>query len=494
MKRYCPLASSIFLLLAPLVAHSAEKSVFDMSLEELMAQEVSTSRRAEEQFRLPAAIYIISREDIRRSGATSIADLLRLVPGMHVGQLSGNMFAINSRGTNRRYSRELLVMIDGRTVFNQLHNGVYWARVDTLLADIERIEVIRGPGGSLWGSNAAQGVVNIITRHPEETVGLYGEGTAGIGGSFKQSVAARAGFGNNGLAGRLYAKGKRLAASSYPDSGEQSSPGTFSAGAPAHDGHNLDQGGFRSSWQQGSHQLNLQGDLFESREDIGRISFGSVNNDVEIGRGGNLLLSHTYSFSDRSQTSFQAYYDYSYLGYSSFEDRRHTYDLDLQHSWQLTNHQLIWGLGYRRLDDKSRALTNGFSLNPASRHDNTYSAFIQDEFAVTDSLKVTLGSKYEHNDYTGSEWQPSGQLLYEFNAEQLCWFSASRAVIVPSRAQADGILDFGWLVIPINEPGAKANLIYSAEGATVFESQSSYCLITPSSGMTIKIAIQILNI
>ncbi len=444
---------------------AAETSVFDMSLAELMALEVESSRRSEEQFSVPAAIYIITQEDIRRSGSTSITELLRMVPGMHVGQLNGNMFAINSRGTNRRYSRELLVMIDGRTVFNQLNNGVYWARVDAMLADIDHIEVIRGPGGSLWGSNAAQGIVNIITKRPPETVGGYAEGAAGGGGSFANSLAGRLGYGDEQFAARLYAKNKRIMASTNPDSEEQSTPGAFLPGSTGHDGHDFSQAGFRSSWQANDRDFfNLQGDFFDSKEEQSRIVFGSVTEDTEKGRGGNILLRHDHQFSQHSTSSLQLYYDYTYLANSSFNDTRNTYDMDFQHSFSLPAQRVIWGLGYRYLQDKSETPGTGFALDPAHRNDDTYSAFIQDEFSVLDdALKLTIGTKYEHNKYTDDEWQPSGQILYQLEQEHVVWVSASRAVIVPSRSQSDGIVDLGFMVIPINEPGASSNVIYSLE-------------------------------
>jgi len=452
----------------------AEKSVFNMSLEELMAQEVFTSRRGDEQFVTPAAVYSITQEDIRRSGMTSIPELLRMVPGMHVGQLNGNMYGINCRGVNRRYSREMLVMIDGRTVYNQLNNAVYWDRVDTLLSEIDRIEVIRGPGSSLWGANAAQGIVNIITRDPAESEGIYLEGLGGVGGHYENGLAGRIGFSGENYSGRIYWKDKRLMAGENVPYSEQSYPGKFEPGSTAYDGHDHRQGGFRFSWDLGNDRINLQGDFFESEKEMSRIipmgPMVLVKEDIETGQGGNVLLRHEHTFSDDSSTSLQIYYDHTYLGYTGFEDRRDTYDVDFQHTLGLNwgSQQLIWGLGYRHLNDSSASSGMAvFALNPTDRRDNTYSAFVQDEVPLLDSLKLTFGTKYEHNNYTGSEWQPSAQLLYQPQENQVFWASASRAVIVPSRGQYDGYL-MGLPSVVINEPGAKANLIYSYEAGHRF--------------------------
>ncbi len=400
-----------------------------LSLEELMNLEVtSVSRRPEKFSDAASALQVITNNDIRRSGASSIPEALRLASNLTVAQISPSEWAISARGFNSNLSNKLLVMIDGRTVYTPLFAGVFWDVQDTLLEDVDRIEVISGPGGTLWGANAVNGVINITTKSAKDTQGLLllgGGGTElrGFGGMRYGGALSPT------LHYRIYAKYFDRDSSLRPD------------GSDGNDNWSMTQSGFRLDWDASPvNLLTFQGDLYGgSIEDPGP-------DDTDVG-GGNLLGRWTHTVSPDSSLIVQWYYDRTHRSIAnSITENLSTYDLDLQHNFIAgERHHFIWGLGYRWMDDDiSNAPT--VAILPAHLRQDVFSGFIQDEIAlVPERLTLTLGSKIEHNDYTGWELQPGMRLAWKVSPKQTLWSAVSRAVRTPSRVDRD-------LYIPGNPP------------------------------------------
>lgn len=415
---------------------SSSPALKKLSMEELMNIEVtSVSRRPEKLTESPSAIQVITHEDILRSGATSIPEVLRLATNLHVAQKNSHDWAISARGFNTDLANKLLVLIDGRTVYTPLFSGVFWDRQDYLLEDIERIEVISGPGSTLWGSNAVNGVINIITKSASDTQGLYGE--AGVGSMLKYFAGARYGrkIGSN-VSLRLYGK--------YFDRDHA----FFAEGKNASDSWNMAQGGFRLDAKQSEkNTITFQGDYYQG--DLNLSTGGKSRVD-----GNNILTRWTRKFSEESNMSLQLYYDRTYLDQPVPESRSddgailiapagtlkedlNTLDIDYQHSFLLgkRNH-FVWGLGYRRThDDVENSPSLAFS--PPVLNRNLFSGFLQDEIKLLDNFFFTIGTKVERNDYTGFEYSPSAKFQWDIGDRQTLWAAVSRAVRIPSRVDAN---------------------------------------------------------
>jgi iron complex outermembrane receptor protein len=409
---------------------SASRDLGQYSLEDLMnVQVTSVSKREQKLSKAGAAIYVINQEDIRRSGAVNIPDLLRMVPGVHVAQINAHTWAISIRGFTDKYGDKVLVMIDGRSVYTPLTSGVNWDQQDVPLEDIDRIEVIRGPGGTVWGANAVNGVINIITKSSKATPG--GLISAGVGSQegAQGLIQYGGGIGRNG-AYRVFGN--------YANLGNSPAPG----GESITDGWHKAHAGFRSDWQLSPKDtMTVQGDLFQSREgqtidtlltnDLPREAI--LDDQITVGAG-NVLGRWDHSLSNGSSTTLQVYYD----GYDRRErglgEIRNTVDVDFQHHLTLgSRHNIEWGGGYRVTSDN---ITPGYATRytPAQRTENLFSTFVQDNIGLTPSLGLTLGTKIEHNSYTGLEYEPSGQLVWNLNDRQTLWVSASRAIRQPARA------------------------------------------------------------
>lgn len=419
----------------------------EMDLEALMKIEVtSVSKRPEKLSDAAAAIYVITQEDIRRSGATSIPEALRMAPGLEVARQDSHTWAISSRGFNDEFANQLLVLIDGRSVYTPLFAGVYWDVQDLPLEDINRIEVIRGPGAALWGANAVNGVINITTKKAKDTQGLLV--TTG-GGNEEQGFGTfrYGGKVNDDLFYRFYGKVLNRDNSSLTN------------GMPANDRWTMWQGGFRMDWEPGDQNMfTLQGDIYT----------GTLNQAVTVPlltapyseelrdkvnvSGGNILGRWNHNFSANSDLALKLYYDRTDRDRVVFAERRDTFDLDLQHHFQIGSRQdLVVGVGYNITADE---LDNRFavSFDPTKRTASLYSGFVQDEIQlIPDRLRLTLGTKIEHNDYTGWEVQPSGRLSLKITDKQTAWFAASRAISTPSRAEDD--IRINRQVIPPGAPG-----------------------------------------
>jgi len=403
----------------------------ELSLEELMNIEItSASKREEKLFKAAAAVHVITGEDLRRSGVTSIPEALRMAPGMQVARFDANKWAISSRGFNEVFSNKLLVLMDGRSVYTPMFSGVFWESQDLLLEDIERIEVIRGPGATLWGANAVNGVINILTKHAKDT--QNGVVTAGLGSEERGFAGVRyAGQLGDRACYRLYAKYFDRDASVRP-SGEE-----------APDAGRVMRGGFRVDGEvSNSDLLTVQGDIYTG--DVGETlrltfleaPFERIREYEAAIAGGNLLSRWVRTFSDGSDVTLQMYYDRlereEELLMGGFY---HTFDLDLQHRFRWGERQdVVWGTGYRRTSDELHG-TSTASFVPDRRTHDLFSFFLQDEIMLAeDRLRVTLGSKFEHNDFTGGEIQPNVRLLWTPNERHTFWGAVSRAVRTPSRA------------------------------------------------------------
>jgi len=406
------------------------RDLTELSLDELAALEITTvARTAEMRSRTAAAVFVITQQDIRRSGATTLAEALRLAPGVQISRINSNQWAIGMRGFASRLSRSVLVLIDGRSVYTPLFAGTYWEVQDVLLEDIDRIEVIRGPGGTLWGANAVNGVINIITRSAKDTRGTFLE--AGAGNEERGFAGARWGGALGAHADvRVYGK-------------YAGRDGGFRSDGPPFDDWRIGQGGFRLDGEHGPSTYTVQGDAYDGHAGQ-RTSVASytapftrtVDDDADVS-GGNLRAHWRRHLGPRSDLAAQAYYDRTRRAEPGFEETRNTVDLDLQYSRQEGRHALLAGGGYRF----SRGLAEGVPtivFTPAARTEDIFSAFVQDRFAVSpDRLLVTLGAKVERNDYSGLELQPSARVWFGLRPHQSVWGAVSRAVRTPSRVERD---------------------------------------------------------
>lgn len=408
----------------------------ELPLEELLKLRVTSASKKEQTLsRVGAALYVLTREDIASSGAYTIPDLLRLVPGVEVAQINSNQWAISIRGFNTFYSNKVLAMIDGRALYQPSFSGVLWDQQDLPLEDIERIEVIRGPGGTIWGANAVNGVINIITRHSRDTQG--GLITAG-GGSWRTGEGLIQYGGRIGSAGTYRAFGKYfdLNSSEFPD------------GQKANDAWHSWAGGFRSDWDLTARDaLTVQGDLRETvagGTGTGTFSspqpFQTVVNSPIRNTLGDLTGTWRHTLQDGSDTILRVYYDHmNREGEAGVGVSNNTLDADFEHHRALgARNDVVWGLGVRTYHDHFRQLQPyGFQLVPPRSAVALYSGFFQDEIQITNSLFLTVGSKLEHNDYTGVEYEPGAQLVWTPSDRHTLWASASRAIRQPDR------IDFG---------------------------------------------------
>lgn len=406
----------------------------DLSLEELSSIQVTSVSRKEEDLQgAAAAVYVVSSEDIKRSGATSIPEALRLVPGIHVARQNSSTWGVSSRGFSDANSRNLLVQSDTRSIYTPLVSGVFWDVQDYLMEDIDTIEVVRGPGASLWGANAANGVISITTKSAEATQGSYAEALAG---TEERGAAARyGGKTDSDVYYRVFVKHSEHDASYAPE-------------AQSQDDWHLSHLGFRTDWEASSEdRFTVQGDVYQGQ--IGQIvpsirligrpgPMGDLESDVN---GGNLLGRWQHRISDRSDFKLRAYYDRTYRDDPSFEDSLDTADVDFQHRIELgQRHELLWGLNYRYTTNRNEG-KGLFAVVPTTSSDNLVSLFIQDQILLRDGLIFTLGTKLEHNDFSGFEIQPSARLAWESAPGHTIWTSIARAVRVPTRFERDVQVD-----------------------------------------------------
>jgi iron complex outermembrane receptor protein len=438
------------------------------SLEDLMNVEVTSVSKDEQKLsRAASAISVITAEDIRSSGATNIPDLLRMVPGMNVAQINANTWAISARGFNREFSNELLVLVDGRTVYVPTFGGVFWEVLNIPLEDIERIEVIRGPGGTIWGANAVNGVVNIITKKAAETHGAL---IAGGGGNLYQGFATTQYGGTLGKATdyRLYSK--------YLTEPEQPNV----AGQNGGDGWHLLSGGFRADSDLSPKDvLSVQGNMYAGKEGGPSTFLPSVTspglqvNDLDVDlSGGAVQLDWNHIFSARSDTTLQISYD-GFKRVDALDERRYSLNLDFQHHFLWGQRQtFVWGFDYRY----SSSHTNGnltLSLDPPNLNTQVASSFIQDEIALLpDRLYLTVGTKLEHDYYTGFVLLPSVRATWLPNRHQMFWAAVSRAAHTPDSIDTAIRLNFAGFPGPGGTPiliGEAGNPHVKSSDLTAYE-------------------------
>ena len=428
---------------------SASRDLGDLSIEELMNESVtSVSKREQKLSQAAAALFVINQEDIRRSGALNIPDLLRMVPGLDVAQINSNTWAISARGFNHQLSDKLLVLIDGRAVYTPTVGGVNWDTQDVPLEDIERIEVIRGPGATVWGANAVNGVINVITKQAKDTQGVLA--TAG-GGTQDQA------FGTTQYGGKIGEDASYRVFTKYLD--HHDLPDL--TGGDTDDGWHLLHGGFRVDGSlSGNDSLTAQGDIYSGSEGsviehITSIS-PAVNESVQRRTdlsGGNILGRWNHVLANGSDTTVQVYFDrYLRLGPSTFE-ARNTADFDFQQHQRLGSRQdVVWGAGYRRSADQIAGTIDGAFI-PADRTMQLFSAFVQDEITLApERVFLTLGTKLEHDAFTGFELGPSIRMSWTPSARDTIWAAVAEAARTPGRNEANGDFNIVAFTLPNGTP------------------------------------------
>jgi iron complex outermembrane receptor protein len=393
-----------------------------LSLEELSAIRVtSVSKRPEPLAGAPAAVYVITGEDIHSAGATSLPEALRLAPNLHVGRFDTLGYEISARGFNGyETANKLLVLVDGRSVYTPLHSGVFWDDQDLLLEDIDRIEVVSGPGGTLWGANAVNGVINITTKDARDTVGRFATLTAG---SDELSGGARVGV-------RL---GSQSAVRVYLAGFDRRRPASPTGPDPHDDWDGL-KAGFRFDGGEGADTLTVQGDIYRSGADP---RAGAVEIEYRL-RGGNLLGRWSRDFADGSQLQLQAYYDRNDRYALAGDETLDTVDSQVQYTFHPgAAHTVVAGLGQRFIHDDYFNPLGVFQLEPRRRWFNLTNVFAQDEIALSPRLSLTVGLKVERSSFSGFEYLPNLRLAWRPEGAGLLWAAVSRAARTPSRIERD---------------------------------------------------------
>jgi iron complex outermembrane recepter protein len=456
------------LLLLSVASFAQQQDLTQLSLDDLMNVEVtSVSKKEQKLSRTASAIFVITSEDIRRSGATNIPDLLRMVPGLDVAQIDANTWAISARGLNGRFTNELLVVVDGRNVYTPTFGGVLWDTLDLPLEDIERIEVIRGPGGTIWGANAVNGVINIISKKAAETRG--GMVVAG-GGNLDH------GFGTLQYGGQL---GKSTDYRLYTKYFNQDHMPSL-IGADGGDGWHLLQGGFRTDSKLSPNDtLTAQGTLYNGEEGTPTLflpsvlspGYQNIDNAVDLS-GGFLQSSWNHVYSARSDTVFQVSFDH-YKRNDILKEKRSTVALDFQHHFAWGSRQdVVWGASY----DYTNSDTQGnftVSLQPADLNMQLFSAFFQDEVAlIPNKLYITLGTKLEHNRYTGFNLMPSARVSWTPSTRHMFWAAVSQVDRTPAESDTAVRANVGGFPGPGGTPLLVAivgNPRFKDEGLTAYE-------------------------
>lgn len=435
---------------------AASGNLKHLSLEQLGDVEVvSKSKSPEQVWKTAAAIYVITQEDIRRSGATSIPEALRLAPGVEVAQIDGNQWSIGIRGFGSRLARSVLVLIDGRSVYTPLLAGTYWEVQDTVMEDIDRIEVIRGPGGTVWGPNAVNGVINIITKNSKDTQGAL----VAVGGGNEEQGFSTVRIGAtapNGLTYKVYAKAFNRSAEDHPDDDR-------------YDHWKAAQGGFRMDWVKNQRDsFTLQGDLYDERagEEVSTSTYNPPANFTLVGNellsGGNLLGQWTRTFDADDDIQVKVYFDRTNRYEPNFVDVRNTGDFDFLERFHWgTRHHFSWGLGANASHGHQPEVFSGLYFSPNERTDQIYSAFLQDSISLVENrLTLEVGTKIIKTNYTDVQAEPSGRLLWTPTATQTLWLAVTRALRTPSDAERDFFLSS--LIGTYTPPGQATSIPFFA--------------------------------
>jgi iron complex outermembrane receptor protein len=418
------LAITVMAVLMPFAAakDSAIRELKELSLDQLLELEVtSVSKRSEALAGAPASIYVITAEAIRRSGVSTLPEALRLAPNLQVARIDTAQYAISARGFNNAIGNKLLVLVDGRTVYTPLFSGVFWDQQDVMLEDVDRIEVISGPGAALWGANAVNGVINVITRSARDTTGLL---LAANAGNQERGASVRYGTEIGEAAFRIYARYGEIDRSRNE------------SGTVRRDEWNRAQVGFRTDWRRGQDEFTLQGDAYQGESEhrgfVGPFEF----TPIEVS-GANLLGRWRRETASGANLQLQLYADHTERDDALFyRPKADIVDIDFQYALAGEKHEVLWGAGYRYGRDE---VGPGFAtiFVPDSEQLNWANLFIQDEIALSDRVATTLGLKLESNDYTGVEVLPSLRLKWQLTPDHLLWGSLARAVRAPARYDTD---------------------------------------------------------
>lgn len=415
------IACAVAAMTRPAMAHDAEAvaRLGSLSVEELADLEItSVSKRPEKLSAAPAAVFVIGADDIRRSGVSSLPEALRLAPNLQVGRVDARDYSISSRGLNSfEVTNKLLVLIDGRSVYTPLSGGVDWDAQTVMLADLDRIEVISGPGGTLWGANAVNGVINVVSRSAFDTQGGLVDVSAG---SRDSNLALRYG-GALGAAGayRVYVQAMQRGPTER----------TTALRMPSDRWRGV-QAGFRTDWKVGAGSLTLQGDVYDD-------DLGALFTPGEYIRGGNVMGRWDRTLADGSTLGVQAYHDLTRRRARGVYNELSTYDVEARHGRSIGRHSLVLGAGYRSTKDDFRNLLNAFVLDPPRERISLGNVFAQDDIRLGDRLTLTLGLKLEDSNFSGLEYLPNARLAWRPAENQLLWASVARAVRTPSRIERD---------------------------------------------------------
>jgi iron complex outermembrane receptor protein len=415
------LAAIILGTSAPAHAQATPPNIADASLEELMNMEITSASRKEQRAQeVPGAVYVITSDDIRRSGMTSVPDLLRLAPGVQVAQINSNKWSVSVRGFGGVYSNKLLVLLDGRSVYTPLFSGVLWDTEDLMLEDVERIEVIRGPGGAVWGANAVNAVINILTRPSAETAGLLVR--AGTGTFDPANLAVRYGGASGNGAYRVYAQ--------FSDHGNSVITPTLDA----NDHWRSFTGGFRGDWSAGANAFLVQGGVTAGKElplwvSLDPATAGQVDPlGASTTRAGNVFGRWTRARGSGSRLTVQSFVDLAHRREAVGEYDRRTFDLETDYHTVIgAHHDVIVGGGFRHVNETMDSGV-GYTFTPDHQRQVILNAFAQDEIALPNRVKLTLGGKIEHTKFDGTSLQPTARIIWNLTPRQHLWGAVSRAV------------------------------------------------------------------
>lgn len=468
-RAFCCLVGASGLVAAESRGPIRVEELASYDLETLLNIEViSVGKKEQKLSDTPAAVYVITPDEIRRSGITTLPELFRLVPGMQVGRVNAGQWAITSRGFNDPYADKLLVMVDGKTIYTPVFGGVFWGSQDVVLEDLDRIEVVRGPGGTIWGANAVNGVINVITKSAKETQGLLMSTTFGTLEQPYSSLRYGGQIATN-LHYRVYAKYQ-----SHRDFDD-------SMGRSLGDDWRNALGGLRLDWEPSeSDRFTLKADYRDGvmgenyREPRLTPPFGAVVTADNHQTGGNILGRWEHRFSEESDLSIQAYYDRGSHGELGARVREQTFDLESRHRfWAGERNEIVWGIGYRY---QPVQLVSGTAVawTETEASSQLVNFFAQDEITlVEDRLALTLGSKFEHNDFTGFEIQPSARLLYTPGERHSLWGAVSRAVRTPTHLDTSAIVNFTANTPPVTPLPTYAMVVgnpdFGSEELTAYE-------------------------
>lgn len=423
-----------------------------LSLEELSDVNVSSVLKTDGKLsQAPAAIYVISQTDIARSGAQTIPEALRLAPNLQVAQTGASQYVITARGMSgnnnaQNFPNKLLILIDGRSVYSPLFSGIYWDAQDVLLTDVDRIEVISGPGATLWGANAVTGVINIITRNAADTQGTMAD--VAVGNQEKVVGLRYGGTLGADVKYRFYTKAFRI---------DETKTDT---GTGANDDWNRIQGGFRVDWNAAPNDaITFQGDIFKAK-----INQGTSTN--QIVRGSNVLARWTRT-NENGEFQLQAYYDrLTRRNEANGVDLGvENYDLDAQQSVNTANHALVFGGGIR-ISQFETFQTGGLAFSPASRSLRLGNIFAQDTISLTPTLKATLGLKLENGPYTGTTLLPNVRIAWQPKPNTLFWVAASRAIRSPTPFDTEVVETVGNSLFLVGNPDYKVEKVSAFELGT----------------------------